>query len=268
MKNSFFKFIIFIIVFASSKILSQEVSITDTSVQRGLIHRIPINLVSEQNYSSIRLRIDYNAYLIDIKSLKGGSDFIAVNESPFFEKNQEDLENSFIIVKPLEIDPSNSVLCEIEFEALAGPDSVAFFIPTVLILDENETNANFESGRISIGAPVFPTERNTISEAYPNPANWQVKFDIIITEETNLKLDIYEMGGRKIYEYPGEMDPQFVLIEKETGAPVNIDENGQINEGNYTLQINFINWKWSTKIYFVVADIGGKKFRRKFLILK
>lgn len=263
---------IIILLFLStfSTLFAQTVTIPDTLAQRGVIHKIPVFLEYDENIEQTLLKIDFNAFLLDVKSVKAGTGYLINEEEVSFSQDISDLENSYITINSSNISGSSGKLCEIEYEALAGPDSVAYFIPTELSINSNVIDADFNEGRISIGEPVFPVTKNTISDAYPNPVQNTTGFDIVINDPGTIEIKIFSLNGGLVAEYPlnSRTDFEFLLMNTSTGVPLILDEGEILQEGKYRLRFNPFPWNWSAQIYVVVARLGNEVYQSKFLIIK
>ena len=264
--------LIIILLFLStfSTLLTQTVIIPDTSAQRGIIHKIPVYLEYEGNTDRLTLKIEFNAYLLDVKSVKAGAGYLINEDNVSFTQDISDLENSYITINSFDISGSSGKLCEIEYEALAGPDSVAYFFPTELSINNVDIDAVFNDGRISIGDPVFPITKNTISDAYPNPVMNSTGFDIVINDPGTIEIKIFAMSGRIVAEYPSNSrnDFEFLLMNTSTGVPLILDEGEILEEGKYRLRFNPFPWNWSAQVYVVVARLGNEVYQSKFMIIK
>lgn len=264
-----FFIIIALIVFSFTNLFSQVLSVENKSVERGFINSVNVILRDFENASQIGAIIKFNSYLIDIKSVQSVANGIIQDETVNYTINSEDLANSFIQINSSDISNGSAILCSIEFEALAGPDSVAFFTPIQLSIDGSNVEAEFIPGRISVGIPLFPIESNSVSNIYPNPLIYQSIIDIDLTKESPLELYLYSYHGGIAAKFPNKDDYESIYIwSKSIASKINYKEGDVLPVGSYRLYLTPNPLYISAQAYYIVIKIGSDVFRRNFVIIK
>lgn len=262
--------IILILYFLTQFAVSQEITIENINVQRGITYRIPVKIDYSSDIKDFELKIKYNALLLEIKSIKGGPEFVIQDDDIYFYKDQTDFENSEIGMLSNNIAGSKGNLCEIEFEALAGPDSIAFFIPYELNINNDIIDAQFNSGKITIGNPVYPIAKNSISLIYPNPVNYQGSLDIQVQTESEFALRIYSLDGTSAMQFPSKsvIADEMYILDLSNNQKLNFSPGDKLPKGSYRFVFTPRKWFWSSQNYYLAVKIGADEFLTRFIIIK
>lgn len=268
MRTKYFIFV-FILIIASLKVYSQKLSVESKNVERGVISSLYLTLSDYNDISQIELRIKFNSYLLDIKSVKVVEGGIIQDVQLNYSINSADLVNSILTINSDRLISGGEQLCLIEFEALAGSDSVAYFTPIELILNGKLINAEFIAGKISMGIPIFPIEINSLSYIYPNPIVYQSYLDIEINQESEFELALYSYHGGIAAVYPNSKDDdEFYIWSESAGSKISLNKGEKLPIGSYKLYFTPQMLFLSSQAYYMVVKIGSEVFRRNLIIIK
>lgn len=259
-KNS--KYILILIFFAAiifnnlPAVSKVTVSIPDTAIVRGSIYNIAVKSTSLNPVNNnIKLILSFNAYLLDIKGVTGGPTYAMRCTSPNMTLNFTKLDSAVVEISCDDVLPINDgIICMLQIEALAGPDSTAYLYPQKIYLDGSEPNeSSYIPGKFKIiGAPVYPTFPEGLEQNYPNPFDTYTKFPFNISKQTSVTFYIYNSLGMLLTS--SDKNPKSIIIKQLTKEGEIIIENLQakLEKGNYLLQYSPLITEFSSGKYFLL----------------
>ncbi len=247
-----------------------SVSIPDGRSPRGFVTEVPVNAMLKGQTGSISLKLTYNAFLFDIRSIRAGGSFIISEDVPQFNNNISNLEFAELTLSGT-INPaiSSDRLCILRIEGLAGPDSIGYIRPVELSINGNIVqDTSFKSGRFSIGDPVIRKFPESLRQNYPNPFLDKTTFEFTIDNETAVSFHIYSMNGRKIQAIPGEGDTFDYSVFRSNGLEISNPFDEKFERGKYSLVLNPKLWKISSGVYIIIMKTEFGSHDIPFMIQK
>lgn len=185
-------------VLFSLSLAAQTVVVPDTTVQRGSVFPLRIQINSVPVGDSVRLLLSYDRSLLLFMGAEGGREHIMQCAKPntFFTN-----EGTLSISCSSLTSSSTGTLVTLMFEALAGRDNMVVVTPVNFIRNGLEApNVGKDEGVVTIlGEPVIPQPIESISYNYPNPFGEWTKFSYSVTGDTSaVQFLVYTLGGRKV----------------------------------------------------------------------
>lgn len=267
---------IFIIIFTHTA-FSTSITVNDATAEKGQIIHVPVyaditeTFVYNDENNLFRIDFNFNALMLDFKKvvLKGESIIVDTELTTTTTLNPDNFRNSsFSIEFSQEIDNANGILFYLEFEVLAGPDTLATITPTSFTLRNEEIKSEFNAGNISIPEPVIETDKSYISNFYPNPFHREAKAEIRFTKPTRIKLSTYNLNGSdQLYEFCNTdcVQKHFRLTD---AAGVEYMGDELLMEGKYTLQLRNDFSTLAAGVYLLIIETDYKVLSQRFVVIK
>lgn len=267
---------IFILIFTQTA-FSTSISVNDTTAQKGQRLEIPVycditeSFVYLDTNNVFVLEFDFNALMLDFKGVVIKEGAIIVDseiKSTTTLNNDNFRESKFTVEFTQEIDNANGILFFLEFEVLAGPDTLANVTPSLFKLRDYIIKSDFVEGNISIPEPVTETDKSFIGNFYPNPFHREAKAEIRFTLPTRIKISTYNLyGADQLYEFCNSdcIQKHFRLTD-ENGVEYNGDE--LLMDGYYTLEIKNEFSTLAAGIYLLVIETDYKVLSQRFVVIK
>ena len=248
------------------------VSVPDTAIPRGKIYSIPISGKIEQSgVDNIRIRLQFNARVINIKSATGSDNYIMKCLTPkLINPDLTNIDTATIDITCDSISSSTAgIFCMIDVEGLAGPDSLTLLTPIAIYVNEiPDLLATAKSGLIKVPGPLvhqrFP---EWLGQNYPNPFSWFCFFPISIEKSTKVDFKIFTNDGSEVISSNSFWET--IEIYKETGTgEVKINWHADLLErGNYKLHL-IPDAELASGSYFLVMKTDNGIYNKRFLYLK
>ncbi|MFA7326284.1 MAG: hypothetical protein WC121_06435 [Candidatus Kapaibacterium sp.] len=267
---------IFILIFTHTA-FSTSITVNDETAEKGQIIHVPVyaditeDFVYQDDSNIFRIEFYFNALMLDFKDvvLKGESIIVDSEIKSGTILNTSDYRNStFYVEFSQKIDNENGILFYLEFEVLAGPDTIASITPNLFILNNVEINSEFVTGNISIPEPVTETDKSYISNFYPNPFHREAKAEMRFTKPTRIKISTYDLNGSdKLNEfcYSDCLQKHFRLTD-EAGIEYMGDE--LLMDGKYTLELRNDFSTLAAGAYLLVIETDYKVLSQRFVVIK
>jgi hypothetical protein len=273
-KKAHFNFIIFILIIIFGKINSfseTTISILDTSIPRGAIYKIPIYVTTDiTDLSNLKVKLSFNAYVIDIKSAQGGDSLIMKCPTADTLHDYLYLDSAIITISCSNNQTiNNGILCSLQIEGLAGPDSLSKLkIEKLYINDVEPSNVIYSSGVVKVTEPiVIPHIPEGMGINYPNPCSSEIKFQFSIDVPTKVNFSLYSDDGRQMASY--DFSKSFKLFFKQQTGTVEItDLNSTLQQGNYELEFRFNNYNFASGVYYLRMKTDKNIYSSGFVIIK
>lgn len=261
-----------VLLLSGNSLFSQEkIEIRDTILYRnGSTYNLPVySNISLQNVQNLKLKIKFNHLLVNITSVATGNGYGIKETNSFFSINTENFLESYLEITATDFNSDYSgILCGIQLETLAGPDSIAVISPIEITINgSNNSTISLLQGKIMIGLPVYPIINEGIQEIFPNPFAYKGTVQFSIKDDTYVKFFIYSSNGRLIGSIPGETAFKYDFYDKKNNHIPEI-KNYNFTRGYYKFTFEVINWKFSSGLYTLVMETNRGVYESKLLLLK
>ncbi len=249
-----------------------EITINDTTIQRGGSNRIPIYFQSKSGLTGdIEFVFNYNAYVIDIKDTS-----LTVPTNPFIDEvrifnDLSDISNSKLIIKAkfasLALAGGGFYLV---VEGLAGADTLTQLTPISVILDGNRIeDTKFNSATIIVrSSSVVPGITEGLGLNRPNPFSDYTSFNIGLNKESTIHFSIFSLGGRKVLDQDNLLEAFRISLINESGENITNFNTNKIPRGNYKLTIQPYSWMLSAGAYAIILTTESGAYKTNFMYIK
>ncbi|GEM_PF-1364250 len=266
----------FIFIFTHSA-YSTSIKVNDTTAEKGQTIQVPVyaditeSFVYLDTSNLFRIEFNFNALMLDFKDvvLKGESIITDSEINTGTILNSDNYRNStFFVEFTQEIDNESGILFYLEFEVLAGPDTLANITPYSFILRNVEIVTEFQEGFVNIPEPVTETDKSYIGNFYPNPLHREARAEIRFTQPTRIKLSTYNLNGSdKLSEFCNAdcIEKHFRLTD-EAGIEYKGDE--LLMDGKYTLQLRNDFSTLAAGVYLLIIETDYKVLSQRFVVIK
>ena len=265
-------FILTALVFLPCSLISNiVVSIPDTIIPRGAIYNIPIyGTIDKNDCQNINLTLKFNAYIIDIKGVSGDDLFAMKCGNPAVIYNYIDLKNAEVEISCNEIQNiENGIICTIDVEGLAGPDSLTLLKPEKILLDAEEPEEPLlKEGLIKIpGIPIIQQMPEGLGQNYPNPFSYQTLFPFYLDNQSIVEFRLFYTDGKMFF---GDIidKPSFrVLKISSTGIIDVVDPAIELEKGKYILEFT-PEHNQPSGVYVLFMKVGVRLYQQSLLFIK
>ncbi len=270
--NKLLRLFLFFLLIPFVTLAKPVLNLNDTIVNRGIISQIPIyGSFTETNTSNLEIVLEFDAILLDIKSVTGGDDFVMKCSEPELEINMDNVSQSSVTISCDNIQQiDNGIFCIINVEGLAGPDSITQIKPIKITVNGQDiVDTELRTGQITIpGTPVFQTYPENIGNNYPNPFFEETRFPISIHEPTNVKFYIYTNDGRFILSNEKQNDMLILSFYKnKTEIPIS-NLNDKLERGFYILKLSPDNMRFASGEYYLIMVTKLGVYYKNFMYFK
>jgi len=270
MSKRIFYFLFLFAVLCPELLLSQSViSLRDTTVPRGSIYKINVTgKIEPSNSTSVKIVFTYDARIIDIKAVNGGTAF-ALNCNPLsttFDLSR--LDSAKLEISCNNISTDKNVICSIDVEGLVGPDSIGYLAPKEIYVDGKlQVGTNLSGGRIEVpGYPIIQKYVERLGQNYPNPFGGMTTFPFVIDRSTNLKFYIYSTAGQLIVSSETD-ESNFAVYFISSGGKIKKNINNEtFTTGKYLLEFS-PSLTFSQGSYFLLM-VTNNTYNSNFIYLK
>ncbi|ROL60635.1 hypothetical protein D9V87_01065 [Bacteroidetes/Chlorobi group bacterium MS-B_bin-24] len=234
---------------------------------RGTIDTLSIYFSNDQaNINSLKLTLQFNAYILDIKKVLGSDAFIITEPLPKFSLNLDTLEKAKLTIESsnLNIGNSRAILCQLLVEGLVYRDSVDTI--RIVNLEVDGSPAQFVSNGgeiIAQGPSVIPIKSTYISIASPLPTSNSLWFYFGLSKTSYLEFTIFNFIGEKVYSSSRTPD-LFKVLGNNSQYPV----DGKFEDGDYKLTIELPPDFPSGAYFLQLNAFSIGTFSSKFLVVK
>lgn len=249
-----------------------KIFIPDTTVKTG--DKFSLQLkgdLEEKNINSIEIKLDFNAYNLDIKSAEGDTNYALKCLNPAYSFDLNNLANSKMDIFCDDIQIiNNSIFCTIYLEALSGPDSLTTItIDYIKINGKTIEDAELKPGTIKIiGESIMQNYPEGLGLNFPNPFNDFTKFQISISKSTKVKFQIYSLSGKYLLEDNLKKNMlKLSLVKNKQEIPIT-SLNEVLSRGNYYLTIQPDGTRFANGEYYLLMSTDQGSYSKKFIYLK
>ncbi len=249
-----------------------SLSINDTTLKRGLVYKIPVyGTIDAPEADKIKFSVYFNALNIEILSAEGDANAAMKCPNPDFVKNLDNLEESFAEISCEDVqNVADGVVCYLNVEALAGPDTITYLTPAHLFINDEEiTDAELDSAEIKIlGDLINRKTPEGIGQNFENPFYFETTFPISLNKATKINLFIYTSEGRMVASHK-EISEMIELEFTKNGAKIELtDLNQSLDKGRYELKLKPDNMKFASGEYYLVMITDYGVYSQNFIYLK
>lgn len=247
-KTIFLFFVTCFLILTSTGLFSNSVEIHDTAIVRSRLDTIPIfGKINSPNPYKIKVIIKFNAYLLDIKKIIGGSEFIFQEPEPSFTVQSNNIDDATIEITSSNVQPTiSSILCEMVVEGLVYRDSICIVSPLSLWVNDTLAEAELISGTVKVvGPPVFQNPKNFLDNPFPLPPTGNfIQFNFGVANvgtpgtKTPIKVGFYVFNSTGMEVFTSEKN-QEIFSAISIGSKIPIDLNKGIDAGVYRLTLTF-----------------------------
>ncbi len=264
--------IILFFAFSVANLFSQEyIKIPDTTMlHNGSVYRLPIYADLQLNSANkIEIGFEFDYTLINIISLITEQNNIINEPKPTYTLTNNDFKTGNLRISSNNFNSTNNkILCFIELETLFGLDSVAYFNPvSVKVNDEEKTNINKINGKINVGYALEPIIKEGISRVFPNPFDNEFIVDFAIETPTEISFTIFSSLGRVVYSFPNKTDDSYQFFDNK-GSLIDHPYKMKFPKGYYKLNVKSVPWHFSSGLYFLQMSTQGGIYNTNILHLK
>lgn len=250
-----------------------EITINDTTIQRGGSNRIPIYFQSKSGLTGdIEFIFNYNAYVINIKDTN-----LTAPTNPFIDdvkmfNDLSDISNAKLTIKAKFIGSLGLAGggFYLEVEGLAGADTLTQFTPISVILDGNRIeDTKFNSATIIVrSSSVVPGITEGLGLNRPNPFSDYTSFNIGLNKESTIHFSIFSLGGRKVLDQDNLLEAFRISLINESGENITNFNTNKIPRGNYKLTIQPYSWMLSAGAYAIILTTESGVYKTNFMYIK
>lgn len=262
-----------VFVFTSLNLLSNnKIQFNDTTINRGVISEIQlIGSLSDANVKDLKIVLEFNYLMIDIKDVIGRSDFIMKCPKINTDYNIDNITKTSMTISCNDIQAiENGIFCILKVEGLSSSDTVLLLKPTKMIANGKELeNVETRIGRITIpGIQIYQTFPENIGDNFPNPFFEETIFPISIHEPTKVKFYIYTTEGRFILsnEKPNDM-LHLSFYKDRIEIPIS-DLNEKLEKGFYRLKLLPDNMRFASGEYYLIMVTNLGVYFKNFIYFK
>jgi hypothetical protein len=269
--------ILLILLFGFSEIYSQiTVSVSDTTIPRGEIYDIPINITIPENefeeINDFSIEITYDARVINIQNVTGGTEYLMQCPLPIFINDYEDQKNAILSISCDDcIVVENSRLCIISIQGLVAPDSLSSFVVTgVNINGESIDDLQNTPATIKVpGTPFFQQYPEGLGLNFPNPCHYTTVFPFNINKTSRVEFEMFNASGRKLLSSTDKDMKIFTMYYiSKNGVVFITDFNSELDQGSYFLRMDIPEYEISSGLYYMKMKTKSGEYNTNFLILR
>lgn len=248
-----------------------SVSVRDTLIPRGNAYEIPIyGKISELNAQSLKITLNFNALVLDVRSARGG-DQLGIKDASIALTTKFDSWDSV----DLTLSSSNvrsgydGILCYLLIEALTGPDTISQLKPTLLEVNNVKVDTDFAAGYIKTSPPTVSQKYiEGIGLLYPNPFSESAAMKFTIEKASKVDFYIYSGLGRLIQKIPESSKYINFEIFNNKNERIENPESVQFEPGNYTLILRPLKWEVSAGVYYMFMKTSSGEYNTQFIYVK
>jgi hypothetical protein len=263
------KYSVFIFVLLSTVLLAQN-SIKFDDVKVGREHYVDVALkgtVTGNNISQLRVELIYDSRIIDIKSASGGTGFVMQEEKPDVRTDFSKLDSARLIITSHNVQAvTDGIICNLQIKGLVWSDSLAYVLPLRMFINGEEVETDIKQGIVTVvGTLIFPNFPDFLGNGYPNPFNYQVRFDFSLKKSSSVEFVVYTMNGIKVIDSDNS-DGMLLVFSKESGIPLNDLTN--LKEGAYYVLFTPKNQEIASQYFIFVMKTDRQVFNTNILYCK
>jgi hypothetical protein len=263
------KFSIFLFIICSTALLAQNsVWLNDTTVDRERYSDIPLyGTITGADLTDLTIELVYDSRIIDIKSASGGTGYAMQAETPVFTTDFTRIDSARVTIKSNDVVAvNNGIICNLQVKGLVFSDSLAYVTPLRVLINGQEVTANLKSGIIKVlGPPVFPNFPDHLSYGYPNPFNYQVRFDFSLKQESAVQFIVYTMSGVRVLDSENSQGMLKVYSSKNN---IPVEDLTNLQEGSYYVIFTPLPMEIASQYFVFVMKTDRQVFNTNIIYCK
>jgi len=261
-------FVYFAFVFLSTAYSQNSVTVRDTTIDRDKYYNIPvIGTLVNGNVTELSIEFVFNSRVIDIQKAEGSPLFAIKEENPLLTIDYTNPDSAIATITSNNVSGiSNGVICLLSIRGLVYSDSIAFINPINLLINGSNVEFNKETGHITVlGPSIYPDFPDYLGYGYPNPFNYQVRFDFSLEKSSSVTFELYNLAGLLVTNSEDD-DNQIFRVFTSLNVPVN--DLTSLNEGSYYLLLTPRNYIHASGYYILIMKVGKKVFNTNIIYNK
>ncbi len=265
------------LIFTSSELFPNSIEIRDTTIVRSRLDTIPIfGKIDSPNPYKIKVTIRFNAYLLDVKKIVGGSKMIFQEPEPSFVVQLNNIDDATIEITSSNVQPAvSSILCKMIVEGLVYRDSICIVSPLSLSVNDTLVESELISDTVKvIGPPIFQNPKNFLDNPFPLPPTGNfIQFNFGVANvgtpeiKTPIKVVFYVFNSAGMQVFSSEKN-QEIFSAISIGSKTPIDLNKEMYAGVYRLRLTFPNDFAEGVYYLQMRTSENIVLNSKFLYIR
>jgi len=259
---------LFIAFFSPQLSAQNSLGVGNETISRDSYVDIPLTgTISAPNINSLKIEIVYDARIIDIASAEGGSSFAIRESNPKFETDFTKLDSANVTISTNDaVSINNGIICNLKIKGLVFSDSVAYVLPIKLSINGSDVTTETSGGRITVtGTPIFPNFPDNLSYGYPNPFNYQVRFDFSLKDYSKVRVKLFNMTGLQVLDSDNNKD-MLSVFDSETN--LKIDDLNSLTKGRYYVLLMPKQNEIASGLYFLSLQTDRQVFNTNIIYCK
>ncbi len=261
--------IILFVIFGTSLLAQNSCRIKDTTVDREQYADIPLyGTVTGSQLADLTIEIVYDSRIIDIKSATGGVNFAMQEDEPEFSTDFTKIDSARITIKSNDVKQiTDGIICNLQIKGLVFSDSLAYVTPLRMLINGEEVEATLTTGIIKVtGPPIFPNFPDHLSYGYPNPFNFQVRFDFSLKQKSAVRFLVYSMSGVKVLDSEDDTQGMLKVFSNENNTPV--EDFGNVAKGSYYIIFTPLFSEIASQYFVFVMKTDRQVFNTNIIYCK
>ena len=263
--------VIMLCAFVGKTSAQNKILLPTVTVDRGSVFNLEVEgTISLNGGDGLKLIIEYNSLLIDIRSVSGADTYAMTCDEPVLVKSFDDYEAARIEIS---CDQTQSVIdgiiCSLEIEVLAGPDSVGRIAPMTLFINDAEaSDCEYIEGAINIpGTPVIESYIEGIGQNYPNPFAVTTKFPFTMEKTDKPEFFIYSSTGRLSVSSKNNPDAFKVYLFMDNSVTFDLNDDN-LDIGYYVMELCPDPIFIASGSYYLIMKTDKAVYFKSFLYMK
>lgn len=276
-KTIFLYFVTCFLIFTSTELFPNTIEVRDTTIVRSRLDTIPIfGKIDSPNPYKIKVIIKFNASLLDIKKIIGGSELIFQEPEPSSIIQLNNIEDATIEITSRNVQPAvSSILCKMVVEGLVYRDSICIVSPVSLWINDTLVESELIPATIKVvGVPIFQNPKNFLDNPFPLPPTGNfIQFNFGVANvgspevKTPIKVGFYVFNSAGAQVFSSEKN-QEIFSAISIGSKTPIDLNKEIDAGVYRLTLTFPNDFAEGAYYLQMRTSENIVLNSKFLYIR
>jgi len=230
---------------------------------RGTIDKTPL--------SQLRISFKYDSRTIDISKANGNQNYVMKSELPSSQKSFPRLDSAGLVVSDNNLQPlSDGIICTLELEGLAGPDSISYILPEkVEINGVTIADAELIGGRIRVvNTIVYPAILESLGDNYPNPFDNFTWVPFSLKSTSKVRFMLYHPDGALIEDsWNTNLNVDFEYFDYN-GSPISFEPGESLQRGYYYAKLTPVQWLFSSTAYYIIMMTDGGVYQKTMMYLK
>ena len=263
--------LLFMCLISFSTFAKPTISISDTTIPRGDIYRIPV-LCSLHEYPKIQnilVGFKFDKYLLSLKSVETNENTVLQDKSLLPPINYSSNPAYFSFSSSTINSHITDTLCFLKFEALVAPDSICDLAPANLSVNYTEiSDAELISAKIKVvGESIIINSGEYLSLNYPNPFEYETSFDLTLQEKTGIEFKTFALDTRNLLGYK-DVVSQIQIFKVDSGYNKDVSGLQELEKGKYLIKFRPSQWIFASGQYLFVLKTDKNTYSRRILFVK